>query len=289
MAVTTAVIPAAGMGTRFLPFTKAVPKELLPIGATPALHLVLEECLDAGLDHVVIVTSHDKPALRDYVAAAPGFVADLRDAGKHREAAMVAQIGAGLKISFAYQDEPLGLGHAVGCARQVVDAVDVAVLLPDEIMGDGSQLRSMIELREATGGGVVALRRVPRDEVARYGVVAPGGPIDERGVVRIVDMVEKPSPDEAPSDLVITGRYVLTADVFDRLEHTQPGAGGEIQLTDALRAQAAAGPFHGLIGSVARYDTGTPLGWFKAVVAMMSADESYGAQIRQFLASGEFD
>ncbi|HQV57389.1 MAG TPA: UTP--glucose-1-phosphate uridylyltransferase [Ilumatobacteraceae bacterium] len=288
MPVTTAIIPAAGMGTRFLPFTKAVPKELLPLGAVPAMQRILDECVGAGIEHVVIVTSHDKPALRDYFAECADLVESLRDADKHDAADAVLQIGSGLRISFAFQDEPLGLGHAVGCARQVIDVEDVAVLLPDEIMGDASQLRQMIEVCERTGGGVVALRQVPRDTVHRYGVVVPDGPIDAGGVVRVVDMVEKPTVESAPSDLIIIGRYVLTGDIFERLANTAPGSAGEIQLTDALRGQAASGPFHGLLSDVSRHDTGNPLGWFKAVVWAMASDPELGEDVRAYLAAGDY-
>ena len=288
MTVTTAVIPAAGMGTRFLPFTKSVPKELLPLGPVPALQRVLDECAAAGIDHVVIVTSHDKPALEAYFADAADLVASLRTAGKGDAAAAVESIGGGMRISFAYQDEPRGLGHAVGCARQVIDAEDVAVLLPDEIMGDASQLRQMIEVCERTGGGVVALRQVPRADVSKYGVVVPEGEVDGHGVVRIVDMVEKPPVESAPSELIIIGRYVLTADVFDEIARTKPGAIGEIQLTDAMRAQAQRGPFHGLLSDVSRHDTGNPLGWFQAVVHSMSNDAEYGERVRAYLAAGDF-
>lgn len=288
MAVTTAIIPAAGMGTRFLPFTKSVPKELLPLGAVPAMQRILDECVAAGIDHVVIVTSHDKPALRSYFTESGGLIDTLRDADKHDAADAVSQIGSGLRISFAYQDEPLGLGHAVGCARQVIGAEDVAVLLPDEIMGDASQLRQMIEVCERTGGGVVALRQVPRDTVHRYGVVVPDGDIDADGVVRVVDMVEKPAVEDAPSELIIIGRYVLTADIFDRIAATAPGSGGEIQLTDALRAQAGSGPFHGLLSDVSRHDTGNPLGWFKAVVWAMASDPELGDEVRAYLAAGDY-
>lgn len=283
--MTTAVIPAAGLGTRFLPFTKAVPKELLPLGPVPALQRVIDECAAAGIRHVVIVTSRDKPALEAYFADAAELVASLRSSGKDDAADAVASIGDGMRISFAYQDEPLGLGHAVGCARQVIDAEDVAVLLPDEIMGDASQLRQMIDVSERTGGGVVALRRVARDEVSKYGVVVPEGDVDAAGVVRIIDMVEKPAVESAPSDLIIIGRYVLTGDVFDEIARTKPGAVGEIQLTDAMRSQARRGPFHGLLSDVSRHDTGNPLGWFQAVVDAMRNDPEYGPDVRRFLAA----
>jgi UTP--glucose-1-phosphate uridylyltransferase len=283
MRARTAVIPAAGMGTRFLPATKAVPKELLPIIDTPALQLIIDEAVGAGVEHIVVVTSHAKPAIEAYFAQAPEVVAKLRSTGRHEVADHLEAIGRDVRISFAYQDVALGLGHAVGCAREVVGDEPFAVLLPDEIMGDSSLLAQMCDLSAATGGSVVGLKQVPMEEVSAYGVVVPVGALDEHGVVRISTMVEKPAQADAPSDLIIIGRYVLTPDVFDKIANVQPGAGGEIQLTDALRMQAAAGSFHGVLRDIRRYDTGTPLGWLTAVVELALDDDRIGADFRAWL------
>ncbi len=283
MRARTAVIPAAGMGTRFLPATKAVPKELLPIIDTPALQLIIDEAVGAGIDHVVVVTSHAKPAIEAYFDEAPEVVAKLRSTGRHEVADHIERIGRDVRISFAYQDEAKGLGHAVGCARAAVGDEPFAVMLPDEIMGDSSLLNQMCDVCAATGGSVVGLKRVPMAEVSAYGVIDPSGPLDDDGVVRIRTMVEKPPMADAPSDLIIIGRYVLTPDVFDKIERVQPGAGGEIQLTDALRMQAADGPFSGVLSSVRRYDTGNPLGWLTAVVELALDDERIGAEFRAWL------
>lgn len=271
------------MGTRFLPATKAVPKELLPIVDTPALQLVLDECVAAGIEHVVVVTSHAKPAIEAYFDDVPEVVVKLRETGRDEAADRLAHLGRDVRVSFAYQDERLGLGHAVGCARGVVGDQPFAVLLPDEIMGDASLLSQMADLCAATGGSVVGLQRVPREELPRYGVIDPSGPVGPDGVVAVRTMVEKPSVDAAPSDLVIIGRYVLTPDVWECIERVRPGAGGEIQLTDALRMQAESGPFHGVVGDVRRFDTGNPLGWLTAVVDHALSDPAIGPAFRDWL------
>jgi UTP--glucose-1-phosphate uridylyltransferase len=284
MRARTAVIPAAGMGTRFLPATKAVPKELLPIIDRPALQLVLDEAVGAGIEHVVIVTSHAKPAIQAYFEPAPHVVDKLRSTGRTAMADTLERVGRELRVSFAYQDVALGLGHAVGCARELVGDEPFAVMLPDELMGDSTLLAQMIELCERTGGSVVGLMEVPPEKVSAYGVVTPAGPLATDGVLPIATMVEKPAMADAPSNLIIIGRYVLTPDVFDRIAEVQPGTGGEIQLTDALRMQAESGPFHGVLrGDVRRYDTGNPLGWLTAVVELALADPDIGDQFREWL------
>lgn len=273
------------MGTRFLPATKAVPKELLPMIDTPALQLVLDECVGAGIEHVVVVTSHAKPAIEAYFEPAPDVVARLRATGREAMARTLERVGSDLRISFAYQDAPRGLGHAVGCARAAVGTEPFAVLLPDELMADSGLLTQMIDVCERTGGSVVGLKEVPHDEVGAYGVIAPVGEPDADGVVAIRTMVEKPAPVDAPSDLIIIGRYVLTNDVFDLIDRVQPGAGGEIQLTDALRMQAESGTFHGVLGATTRFDTGTPFGWLTAVIDRALADPAMGPALRAWLAA----
>jgi UTP--glucose-1-phosphate uridylyltransferase len=285
MQVRTAVIPAAGLGTRFLPATKAVPKELLPIIDTPALQLIIDEAVGAGIDHIVIVTNRSKPAIEAYFESSEDVLAKLRSTARHAMADRLESIGRDVKISFVYQDEPLGLGHAVGCAAEAVGDEPFAVMLPDELMGDSSLLDQMARLCESTGGSVVGLKRIPRDQLSSYGVIEPIDELDESGVIKIRTMVEKPAVEDAPSDLIIVGRYVLTPDVFAEIERLEPGSGGEIQLTDALRAQAAKGPFHGVLSTTRRYDTGTPLGWLSAVVELALDDETIGGDFEAFLRS----
>jgi UTP--glucose-1-phosphate uridylyltransferase len=284
MHVRSAVIPAAGMGTRFLPASKAVPKELLPIGDTPTLQLVIDEALGAGIEHIVIVSSRNKPAIEQYFAPNPELVASLEQSGKESLAERLRGIGADWRTTIVYQDEPKGLGHAVGCAREAIGDEPFAVLLPDELMGDSSLLAHMNGVCARTGGSVVALKKVPHEEVSRYGVIDPAGPVDPDGVVAVKDLVEKPPVDEAPSDFIIIGRYVLTPDVFDEIAAGRVGALGEIQLTDALRAQAARSPFHGIVSTIDRYDTGTPFGFLTAAIELGLRDPNWGADLREFLA-----
>ncbi|MET0146266.1 MAG: UTP--glucose-1-phosphate uridylyltransferase [Ilumatobacteraceae bacterium] len=283
MQVRSAVIPAAGMGTRFLPTSKAVPKELLPIGDTPTLQLVIDEALGAGIDHIVVVSSRNKPAIEQYFAPSPEILAALEASGKTALAERVRSIGSDWKVTIVYQDEPRGLGHAVGCAAAAVGDEPFAVMLPDELMGDSSLLAHMNGICVSSGGSVVALKEVAHEDVGRYGVIAPTGPVDADGVVPIGDLVEKPPVDEAPSDLIIIGRYVLTPDVFEEIAAGRVGALGEIQLTDALRVQAHRAPFHGVVSRIDRFDTGTPLGFLMAAIELGLRDPGYGGDLRTFL------
>jgi len=259
------VIPAAGLGTRFLPATKAVPKELMPIGDIPAIQLVIDEALGAGIDHVVIVGSAAKPALEEYFAPRPDLERLLREKGNDAMADRLASIGRDWRVSVVHQDDPKGLGHAVGCASGSVEGDAFVVSLPDEIMSGPEFLRKMIDVCTNTSGSVVGLMEVDRSEVSAYGVVAPAAEMVD-GIVKIEDLVEKPSVNDAPSSLIIIGRYVLTADIFDEIARLTPGAGGELQLTDAIRAQAQRAPLHGVETMVNRWDTGTPQGFLAAAV-----------------------
>lgn len=283
MHVRSAVIPAAGLGTRFLPATKAVPKELMPIGDIPAIQIIIDEALGAGIDHIVVVSSRSKPAIEAYFARDDALIAALRDKGKDDVADRIAAIGRDWRVSIAYQDNPRGLGHAVGCAREAVGDEPFAVLLPDELMGDSSLLAQMNGVCASTGGSVVGVKKVPRDQVSSYGVLAPSGPIDEAGVIPVADLVEKPAAHEAPSQYILIGRYVLTPDVFDEIEQLTPGAGGELQLTDALRAQAARSPFSGVLAHVDRYDTGNPVGFLEAAIAFALKHPEMAAGTRELL------
>jgi UTP--glucose-1-phosphate uridylyltransferase len=226
--VRSAVIPAAGLGTRFLPATKAIPKELFPIGDQPALQIVIDEALGAGIDHIVIVTSESKPAIQRYFEPNPELLDKLESDGKHDLAERLRGIGRDWRVTIAFQDEPKGLGHAVGCARNAVGDEPFAVLLPDELMGSSALLAQMNGVCAATEGSVVAVVNVPREEVSSYGVVDPSGPLSADGVLPVKDLVEKPEVEEAPSNFIITGRYVLTADAWDEIAALTPGRGGEL-------------------------------------------------------------
>lgn len=266
MNVRTAVIPAAGLGTRFLPVTKAVPKELLPIVDVPALQLVMDEAVAAGVNHIVIVSSVAKPAIAAYTTPDADVVARVRASGRTDLADRLSAIGTDVKVSIVHQDAPRGLGHAVGCARVVVGDEPFAVLLPDELMGDAVHLSSLMTHTTQRGVGAVGLMRVAREKVSAYGVVTPSADSPTDGPFHIIDVVEKPKVEDAPSDLIIIGRYVLTPDVFGALEKISPHANGELQLTDALRLQTLESPLTGVINTSARYDTGTPFGWLTAVI-----------------------
>jgi UTP--glucose-1-phosphate uridylyltransferase len=289
MQVSSAVIPAAGAGTRFLPATKAVPKELMPIGDTPAIQLIIDEALGAGIEHIVVVSNHAKPAIERYFERDDALIAMLRDKGNDDTADRLASIGRDWRVTIAYQDEPRGLGHAVGCAREAVGHRPFAVLLPDELMGDSSLLAQMNGVCARSGGSVVGVKQVPRDQVSAYGVLDPAAPIDADGVILVADLVEKPSVQTAPSDYILIGRYVLTPDVFDEIERLTPGSGGELQLTDALRAQAKRAPFHAVLSRVARYDTGNPVGFLEAAIAFALRDPSMGTPVRELLSTFTHD
>lgn len=285
MQVRSAVIPAAGLGTRFLPATKAVPKELFPVGDQPAIQLVIDEALGAGIDHIVVVSSRSKPALEAYFEPDDALVEALEAKGKSDTAERLRAIGRDWRVSIVYQDEPKGLGHAVGCARDAVGDEPFAVMLPDELMSNSAVLAQMNGVCAATGGSVVAVVNVPRDQVSSYGVIDPAGELTSDGVIPVRDLVEKPAPEDAPSNFILTGRYVLTADAWDEIEALTPGSGGELQLTDALRAQATRSPFHAVVADDRRLDTGTPLGFLTASIDLGLDDPELGAPLREFLRS----
>jgi UTP--glucose-1-phosphate uridylyltransferase len=282
--VRKAVIPAAGLGTRFLPATKSTPKEMLPLVDKPGIQYVVEEAVRAGITDVLMVTGRSKKTVEDHFDRAPELEAALERSGK---AAAVAQVRAVAELAafhFVRQHEPRGLGHAVGMARQHVGDEPFAVLLPDDIMAEGSTLLAdMIAAHERTGAPVIALRRFPPEQISAYGVVVTDGEPDADGLVRITTMVEKPPAAEAPSDLAIMGRYVLTPDVFGHIEGLTPGAGGELQITDAMRAQAEQGEFYGLVFDSGRYDTGDRLDWLRATVEVALGHPELGPAFRQAL------
>ncbi|HET9690801.1 MAG TPA: UTP--glucose-1-phosphate uridylyltransferase GalU [Acidimicrobiales bacterium] len=280
--VTKAVIPAAGLGTRFLPATKASPKEMLPLVDKPAIQYVVEEAVDAGLTDVLMVTGRSKRALEDHFDRTPELEALLEAKGKTDDLAMVRAISDMVQLHYVRQGEPLGLGHAVGVAAQHVGDHSFAVLLGDDIMHPrAGVLPGLIEAHDRHGGSVIALKRVPAADVASYGCAAVEE-VDGR-VVRLTDIVEKPDPADAPSDLAVMGRYVLTPDIFPIVDKTAPGKGGEIQLTDALKVQADAGALYGWVFEEGRFDTGNKLEYLKAVVELALERDDLGPQFRAWL------
>jgi UTP--glucose-1-phosphate uridylyltransferase len=281
MKITKALLPAAGLGTRFLPATKASPKEMLPIVDKPLIEYAVEEAEACGIKEFIVITGKNKRAIEDHFDIAYRLESILKDKGKED---LLKEINLHKDADFAYirQGEPLGLGHAVACASPFVKDEPVAVLLSDDIIPTGeSLLKDMIALYEETGVPVIALMRVPASDIHRYGVIK--GTQVREGVYEITDLVEKPSAEDAPSDLAIIGRYILTPDIFDELDGLAPGSGGEIQLTDALMALAKKRKVYGLLFSGTRYDAGDKLGFLKATVDFALKKEHLADGFRQFL------
>ncbi len=287
--VRKAVLPAAGLGTRFLPATKAQPKEMLPVVDKPLIQYVAEECVASGIEHIIIVTGRGKNAIEDHFDSAPELVRFLEERGKKDQAELVRQISNMVGFSYTRQKEPLGLGHAVLVARDLVGDEPFAVLLGDVIIpGPHPATRQLIEVYEATGTGAIAVEEVPREKTHLYGIVggepAPQPPWGAR-LLRVTDLVEKPAPENAPSSLAITGRYVLPPEIFDCLARTPAGAGGEVQLTDALRVLAQENGLWAYIYEGISYDAGDKLGFLKATVEIGLQNAEFGADFRSYLKS----
>lgn len=286
--VTKAVIPAAGLGTRFLPATKATPKEMLPVVDKPAIQYVVEEAVSAGLTDVLVITGRNKRSLEDHFDRAWELEAVLEDKGDSTRLARVQKSAVLADMHYTRQGDPKGLGHAVLCAAAHVGDAPFAVLLGDDLIDEHDDLLGrMVDLHGRTGASVVALMEVPREQIHLYGCAAiePTGTED---VVRVTGMVEKPDPADAPSNLAVIGRYVLHPRVFDELRTTAPGRGGEIQLTDALQALARSdgepgGGVYGLVFRGRRYDTGDRLDYLKAVVQIACDRPDLGQGMRSWL------
>jgi UTP--glucose-1-phosphate uridylyltransferase len=276
------VIPAAGLGTRFLPATKALPKELLPVLDRPALQWGVEEAVAAGLDTMVMVIARGKELLAAHFDSAPDLERTLERRGKLEGLEAVRRAQRLAKFVYVYQAEPAGLGHAVLQARPVVGDRPFACLLPDDVSwGSRPVLAQLVEAFNELQTPVLALMRVPRGQISRYGSVQVA---ETRGRLhRVTAMVEKPRPEEAPSDLAIMGRYVLTPAVMEALERTGPGAGGEIQLTDGIAGALAAGEIWGLEFEGELLDVGTPEGWIKTLVRTARDHPTFGPALQQAL------
>ncbi|ACZ91291.1 MULTISPECIES: UTP--glucose-1-phosphate uridylyltransferase GalU [Streptosporangium] len=292
--VTKAVVPAAGLGTRFLPATKATPKEMLPIVDKPAIQYVVEEAVSAGLLDVLMVTGKNKRSIEDHFDRAIELEDALEAKGDDERLSQVREPADLATLHYVRQGEPRGLGHAVLCAKQHVGDHPFACLLGDDLIDYRDELlKRMIEVRGAYGGSVVALMEVPKEQVSLYGCAAIE-PTSEDDVVRVTDLVEKPPAEEAPSNWAVIGRYVIDPAVFEVLENTPPGRGNEIQLTDALRTLAGrggdeGGPVHGVLFRGRRYDTGNKLDYLRTVV-QFAADRSdlapeFMPWLKEFLAS----
>ena len=280
--VRKAVFPVAGLGTRFLPATKAVPKEMLTVVDRPLIQYAVEEALEAGIEQMIFVTGRGKTALEDHFDIAFELEATLRGRGKPLDILDSTRLPPGSVVSVR-QQEPLGLGHAVWCAREIVGDEPFAVLLPDEVMaGSPNCTRQLVDAYEKVGGNVVAMLEVPPDETHKYGVVTPGA--SDGRLTEIKGLVEKPSPGTAPSNLMLPGRYILQPEIMDALGKVGRGAGGEIQLTDAMAAMIGSQNFHGLAFDGERYDCGHMLGFVIANVALALKRSDVAPALRAYLA-----
>jgi UTP--glucose-1-phosphate uridylyltransferase len=285
--VRKAVLPAAGLGTRFLPATKAQPKEMLTVVDKPQIQYVAEECVAAGIEHIIIVTGRGKQSIEDHFDSSPMLESFLESKGKKDQADLVREISNMVQVSYTRQKEPLGLGHAVLVARDLVGDEPFAVLLGDVLIpGENPATKQLIDVYEATGVGAIAVEEVPREKTHLYGIVAgepaPQPPFGNR-LLRIKDLVEKPKPELAPSNLAITGRYVLPPAIFDCLARTKPGAGNEIQLTDGMRILAQEQGLWALIYEGTSYDAGDKLGFLKATVEIALKNKELGRDFRDYL------
>jgi UTP--glucose-1-phosphate uridylyltransferase len=282
--VRKAVIPAAGLGTRFLPATKAQPKEMLPIVDKPAIQYVVEEACSAGLDDILLITGRGKRALEDHFDHAVELERQLAAAGKQDLLATVQAVTQLAQVHYIRQGQPLGLGHAVGCARPHVGDQPFAVLLGDDLIGERERLLAdMVTLCQDAARTVVAVMEFGDSELDKYGVIDCEPDPDHPDAFLVHDLVEKPGKANAPSNLCIIGRYVLTPDIFDHIERTPPGRGGEIQLTDAMRAQAREAPIRAIKFSGVRYDVGSKNDYLRATVELACGRPDLGPAFRDFL------
>ena len=286
--VTKAVIPAAGLGTRFLPATKATPKEMLPVVDRPAIQYVVEEAIRAGLNDVLMITGRNKRALEDHFDRVPVLESQLAEQGKDALLKAVEATNELGELHYVRQGDPKGLGHAVLRGKVHVGDEPFAVLLGDDLIDEKEDLLSrMVEVQQAAGGSVIALMEVPRESISAYGAAAIEAVEGQDGYVKVTGLVEKPAPEEAPSNFAVIGRYVLSSKVFEVLENTAPGRGNEIQLTDALQTLAVGtGEGEGVYGVVfkgRRFDTGDKLSYLKANVILASEREDLGPELREWL------
>lgn len=284
MSIRKAVFPIAGLGTRMLPATKALPKEMLPVVDKPVIHYALEEAKEAGIEEFIFVTGRGKGLIEDHFDVSYELFETLR---KKQKVEALAQLQSWLpeagSVMFTRQQEPLGLGHAVWCARHMVGDEPFAVILVDDLMtGEKGCTRQLVDAHGQLGGGcVVAVEEVPVEHTERYGIVKPGR--DNGRTVEIAGMVEKPKPEVAPSNLSIMGRYILTPEIFDLLEKGERGAGGEIQLTDAMAKMIGTTPFNGVRFKGKRFDCGNKIGYVEATIAMALKNPELADETRSLM------
>lgn len=278
-----AVIPAAGFGTRFLPATKATPKEMLPIVDKPTIQYIVEEALQSGIEEILIISGHAKRAIEDHFDTNPGLEMHLESHGQESLLKMVRSISE-INIHYIRQKHMRGLGDAILCARSFIDDEPFAVLLGDDVVYNETNpaLRQMIDIYNDLGATILGCQEVPLEKVSSYGIVA-GVPVEGKNVLRVTNMIEKPSVEEAPSRTAVLGRYIITPDVFEVLARTEPGKGGEIQLTDAIQTMASREAVYAYCFKGKRYDVGDKLGFLKATVEYALRRPDLGEPFQQYL------
>ncbi|AOG00394.1 UTP--glucose-1-phosphate uridylyltransferase [Blastomonas sp. RAC04] len=275
-----AVFPVAGLGTRFLPATKAIPKEMLPVVDIPLIQYAVDEAREAGIEQMIFVTGRGKSAIEDHFDIAYELEHTMRERGKSLDVLEPTRLGPG-NCAYVRQQEPLGLGHAIWCARDIVGDEPFAIFLPDEFMvGSPGCMKQMVDAYASLGGNLISVLEVPREAVSSYGVIAPGK--QDGAITEVTGLVEKPRVEDAPSNLIISGRYILQPEVMQTLKTQEKGAGGEIQLTDAMARMIGTQPFHAVTFAGRRYDCGSKAGYVQANIAIALEREDIGAEIRAF-------
>ena len=273
-----AVFPVAGLGTRFLPATKAIPKEMLPIVDSPLIQYAVNEAREAGIEQMIFVTGRGKSAIEDHFDIAYELERTMSERGKDLSVLEPTRLGAG-NCAYVRQQEPLGLGHAIWCARDIVGDEPFAIFLPDEFMhGSPGCMKQMVDAYHRLGGNIISVLEVPHDKVSSYGVIAPGS--SEGAVTEVLGLVEKPRADDAPSNLIISGRYILQPEVMHVLKGQEKGAGGEIQLTDAMAQMIGKQPFHAVTFDGKRYDCGSKVGYIEANLAIALERSDMAEEVR---------
>ncbi|WP_438446741.1 UTP--glucose-1-phosphate uridylyltransferase GalU [Gorillibacterium sp. sgz5001074] len=282
MRIKKAIIPAAGLGTRFLPATKAQPKEMLPIVDKPAIQYIVEEAIESGIEDIMIVTGRNKRAIEDHFDKSLELEMMLEENGKHELLRIVQNVSNLMDVHYIRQKEPLGLGHAVLCARKFIGNEPFALLLGDDIIASEPPcLRQMMELYEEAETSVIAVQEVEWEDVNKYGIISPAG--QDGKIQYIEDLIEKPDRDQAPSNMAVIGRYVIEPEIFEILEKQPPGRGGEIQLTDALRVMNASKRMAAFRQCGQRYDTGDKLGYIEATIEFALKRPELAPHLRAYL------
>jgi UTP--glucose-1-phosphate uridylyltransferase len=278
------VIPAAGLGTRFLPATKALPKEMLPIVDTPAIHYIVKEAIDAGIEDIIIITNETKHVMENYFDVNFELETRLRQSGKDKMADQVNKIAHMANVYYVRQKEPKGLGHAILCAKSFIGDEPFGVILGDDlVVSEKPALGQLIDAYNKTGTSVLGVQEVPHDQTYKYGIIKPVSDKNDGKLIQVEDFVEKPKVENAPSDYAVLGRYVLTPDIFDALVNTKPGVGGEIQLTDAIKATMSNHKLYAYNFDGQRYDTGDKFGYMKACIDFSLKNPETSEKVKQYI------